>query len=117
VAPSVFAANGAALLTCSGGLPVPGAACSLWGNGFGATNPPQQNGIPSGSTTLASTVGPCRLVLGGIEATVKYCGAAPGEIIYQIAFVFPAGITPSSGTLQATITVNGSTTAFAIPLN
>lgn len=116
-APSLFAASGATLLTCTGGAPGPGSACNLWGNGFGATSPPQQNGIPSSATVLAATVAPCRLFMSGVEATVKYCGAAPGLIIYQISFVFPSGVTANNGTVQAAITVNDTTAAFVISLN
>jgi uncharacterized protein (TIGR03437 family) len=104
-------------MTCSGGAPSPGAGCSLWANGLGSTKPPQQDGVPSGSTTTAVVAASCTLVLGGVSASVKYCGAAPGEIIYQLVFIFPAGVPSDGGTLPAILTVGDYAITFLISLH
>ena len=117
LAPSVFSASNSALMTCSGGAPSPGAGCSLWANGLGSTKPPQQDGVPSGSTTTAVVAASCTLVLGGVSASVKYCGAAPGEIIYQLVFIFPAGVPSDGGTLPAILTVGDYAITFLISLH
>jgi uncharacterized protein (TIGR03437 family) len=112
-APSAFTTNGvAAILTCQGGAPQAGAACTLWGNGFGPTNPPLVDGTPS---PLAYTTTPCTLTIGGVSATVTYCGTAPGLIIYQMNFVYPSGIQASGTTAQATIAINGNTGKIIVP--
>ena len=54
----------------------------------------------------------CALTIGGITARVTYCGAAPGEVIYQLNFVYPSGVTAGGGTEKATLTINGVTGNF-----
>lgn len=117
VAPAVFAANASVLISCSGSVAGAGTTCSLWANGLGATNPPQQDGVPNDINAPASTVAQCRLFLGGVEATVTYCGTAPGLLIYQINFVIPSGVTPATGDIPAVLTVGGLSTAFTISPN
>jgi uncharacterized protein (TIGR03437 family) len=114
-APSAFSAGGIAVLTCLNGVVRVGSLCSLWGNGFGPTQPPQQNGVPTPTTSLSPTAGSCSLVIGGVEATVRYCGGAPGSIIYQLTFTFPVGAAAGGGSAQAAITVNGTTGKFLVP--
>ena len=81
-APSVFA------VTCSA------ANCALWGNGFGPA--------PSG----------CKLTIGGVDAPVSYCGAAPGLLISQLNFVYPSDVTSRN----ASLTVSGVTSAVTLGL-
>jgi uncharacterized protein (TIGR03437 family) len=57
----------------------------------------------------------CQLTIGGQAATVQYCGAAPGEIIDQINFVYPAGVTSTTPYVEATLTINGVTGIFRVP--
>ena len=114
-APSVFSVNGTAVLTCTGSVPRAGSSCSLWGNGFGPTQPSQLDGVPASATTPAPTVKPCSLEVGSVDATVQYCGGAPGSLIYQLAFVYPSGVRANSGTTQAAVTVNGFTGNFLMP--
>jgi uncharacterized protein (TIGR03437 family) len=106
--PSVFAVDGIALLTCDDGSPQAGSACTLWGDGFGRTNPPQRDGKPSAADSLAPSATPCALTVGGLSAMVPYCGAAPGLIIDQISFIYPSGIAGDDATVPAEITIDGS---------
>jgi len=114
-APSVFAKDGVALLTCPGGAPQPGAVCTLWGNGFGPTNPPLVDGTPAPSKPLPWTSNTCTLSFGSINAKVDYCGAAPGLIIYQMNFVYPAGVVANGSTVTASITIDGNTGNIVLP--
>ena len=115
-APSVLTSDGVtALLTCPNGAPEPGAVCTLWGNGFGPTNPPLADGAPSPSATLARTTTPCALTIGSVAATVTYCGAAPGLIIYQMNFVYPSGVAVTGSTSPAAITINDHTGNIIVP--
>jgi len=108
-----------AFLNCLHGAPQPGDYCTLWGNGFGPTNPPLADGVPAPASPLSWTVNTCTLTIGGASATVTYCGAAPGEVIYQLNFVYPPGVVangvgPSAG---GTITINGNTGNLVIVVN
>jgi beta-glucosidase len=91
----------------------------LWANGLGPKNAPEQDGVGDGATTIngLSVIGgtaSCQLTIGGIAATVTYCGAAPGFIIDQLDFTYPAGIAPGAAVL-ATLTINGATGQFRLP--
>ena len=98
-----------------------GASYQLWANGLGPKNAPLANGMPAvynGSLDpLEVPGGPsaCQLTIGGQAATVQYCGAAPGEIIDQINFVYPAGVSTSSPYVEATLTIGGATGYFSVP--
>jgi uncharacterized protein (TIGR03437 family) len=102
--------------TCTDGLPQPGQYCTFWGNGFGLTNPPLTDGTPApvSPPPLLQTVNKCTLIIGGVTAQVTYCGAAPGEIIYQLNFVYPSGIKSVDGKAAATITIDGITGNFTL---
>jgi uncharacterized protein (TIGR03437 family) len=88
--------------------PQPGEYCTLWGNGFGPTNPPLTDGAPAPASSLLWTVNPCLLTIGGVPANVTYCGAAPSEVIYQLNFVYPSGVPVAICAVKATITINGN---------
>jgi len=98
----------------------PGGVYQLWGNGFGPKNSAQQDGVPAaytGSLTpLEVPGGPasCRLIIGGQGATVNYCGSAPGEIIDQLNFVYPASVSTASPYVDATLTINGVVGRFRV---
>ncbi|HUJ23255.1 MAG TPA: glycoside hydrolase family 3 C-terminal domain-containing protein [Bryobacteraceae bacterium] len=127
--PSMFLSeftNGVAWVTGSGCeatecIVKPGGVYQLWGNGFGPKNSAQKDGAPAvytGSlTALELPGGPaqCQLTVGGQTATVNYCGAAPGEIIDQLNFVYPSGVATSAAYVDATLTINGVTGTFRAP--
>jgi len=125
-APSAFItySNSAAILTCyDNNIVTAGAVCTLYGNGFGAKNSPSQDGVPAsvpagGSITGLEVPGSpasCQLSVGGIQAAVSYCGAAPGEVIDQMNFTYPAGVPVSTSPTYAFLTVNGISGYFLIP--
>ena len=118
--PGPYYGVGVAILTCPNGAPQPGAYCTLWGNGFGPTNPPLTDGTPAPVSPLPWTVNPCALTLGGMSARVTYCGAAPGEVIYQLNFVYPSGVAANAAGgdfASGTITINGNTGNLTIVVN
>jgi len=99
--------------------PQAGNTYELWANGLGPKNLAQQDGVGDGATNLndLSVVGgtaSCQLTIGGIAATVAYCGAAPGLISDQLNFTYPAGI-PSGPPVEAVLTINGATGRFWLP--
>jgi beta-glucosidase len=55
------------------------------------------------------------LTIDGQAATVAYCGAAPTEIIDQVAFTYPFGVSTGAPFVDAQLTVNGSTGHFRVP--
>jgi uncharacterized protein (TIGR03437 family) len=91
----------------------------LWANGLGPKNVPEQDGVGDGATNIndLSVVGgpaSCQLTIGGVAAAVTYCGAAPGEIIDQLNFQYPAGIPPGVP-VEATLSIGGATGTFWLP--
>ena len=48
------------------------------------------------------------MTIGGVAATVTYCGAAPGLINDQLNFTYPAGV-PSGAPVRAVLTVTNPT--------
>ena len=85
----------------------------LWANGLGPKNLAEQDGVGDGATNIndlsvVGGLGNCQLTIGGVTATVTYCGAAPGLISDQLNFTYPAGI-PSGAPVPAVLTVYNST--------
>ena len=96
-----------------------GGTYQLWANGLGPKQTAGQDGVGASGTSLndLTVVGGtanCQLKIGGIAATVTYCGAAPGEIIDQLNFVYPSGV-PSGAPVEAVLTVLGGTGRFRLP--
>ncbi|HEY1217778.1 MAG: family 16 glycosylhydrolase [Bryobacteraceae bacterium] len=97
-----------------------GSTYQLWANGLGPMASPLQDGVPA-PAALQMPGGPssCQLTIGGQPATVVYCGIAPGEIIDQVNFTYPAGVSTSSSGgavfVTAALTVNGVTGNFLVP--
>jgi len=112
-APSVFASDGVTIMECVNASP--GTVCTLWGNGFGAKNGTLHDGIPASATPYSlfdlQTAAACTLTVGGATAQVTYCGAAPGLVIDQLNFVYPAG----SSATDAVLTIGGVSGSFQIP--
>ena len=98
-----------------------GTVYQLWANGLGPKNAPEQDGVPAvytGSLTPLEVPGgtaACQLTIGGQAASVSYCGAAPGEIIDQLNFTYPSGVSTSSPYADAVLTINGATGRFRVP--
>ena len=91
-----------------------GAVCVLYGTGFGPGTTALQDGVPA--TGGFNTVNSCTLSIAGQPATVQYCGTAPGEVIDQLNFVYPVGVPPGTQPVIATLTVNGITGTFLVPV-
>ncbi len=116
-APGPFYSDYLPYISCPSVAPFqPNEYCTVWGNGFGPTNPPLGDGTlaPGSPPPLLWTVNTCAVTIGGAQAQVTYCGAAPGEIIYQLNFVYPAGVVSGGGKADSTITVNGNTWNFIL---
>ena len=114
---SLYGLNVAILSCPNAGLPQPGEYCTLWGNGFGPTNPPLTDGTPAPSSPLPWTTNTCSLTISGVSIQPQYCGAAPGEVIYQLNFQYPSGIAADPGNsavATGTLTINGSTGSLMI---
>jgi uncharacterized protein (TIGR03437 family) len=99
-----------------------GSVYQLWANGLGPKNAPEQDGVPvvfSGGSLdpLQVAGGPtsCQLTIGGLPATVLYCGAAPGEIIDQLNFMYPPGVPSTAPYAGAVLTINGAVGRFRVP--
>ncbi len=114
-APSAFALpDRRAILSCSGGRVQAGALCTLWGNGFGEKEESLKDGAPS-PLRIVNTKGRCTLTIEGVAATVQYCGAAPGLVIDQLNFVYPAAVASDFGEATATLTVGLVSARILIP--
>ncbi len=98
-----------------------GGVYQLWANALGPKGAGEKDGVPvqySGSLTPLEVAGgnaSCQLTIGGQAALVDYCGAAPGLIIDQVNFTYPAGVTSSTSYVDATLTINGVTGHFRVP--
>lgn len=99
----------------------PGATYQLWANGLGPKNALPHDGsaaLFSGSLQpleLAGGASACELHIGGQPATVTYCGAAPGQIIDQLNFIYPPGVPASKPYADAVLTIGGTTGRFRLP--
>ncbi len=127
--PSMFLedfTNGIAWMTGAGCVvaecsPLAGGTYQLWANGLGPKNAAELDGVPvvyNGSLTPLEVPGgnaSCQLTIGGQTAVVDYCGAAPDEIIDQVNFTYPTGVSSSTAYVEATLTINGVTGIFRVP--
>jgi uncharacterized protein (TIGR03118 family) len=109
VAPAFFLADAAghiAALHGSGALvsaaapAAPGEIISLYGTGFGTTNPPAVEGqVQSG---VAPVVAPPVITMSGSPATVLFAGLV-GTGLYQLNVVVPAGLADGDAAVVATV--------------
>jgi len=89
----------------------PGEVVVMFGNGFGATNPPVQNGQVI--TSPASLTGTPTISIGGTQATIVYSGlTATG--LYQFNVTVPA--TAADGDLPVTASIGGVTSPDGVLL-
>jgi uncharacterized protein (TIGR03437 family) len=106
-APSAYLdGNGMAIMNCDASR-----VCVIWGNGFGG--PAGSTGVPYPGA--AQTTATCKLTVGGVDAPIDYCGAAPGYVINQLNFHYPVGASISNGTASATLTVGDQSGTFLVP--
>lgn len=113
-APGVFYSAGAAQVT--GCTPKAGATCVMWGNGFGAVASKLSDGVPA-PPAVNPVTGGCTLTIGGAAAAVSYCGSAPGLVIDQLNFTYPAVVPGTGPTVPAVPTVNGASVNLVLPVN
>jgi beta-glucosidase len=93
-----------------------GSTYELLANGLGPKAQPQQDGVPAqGSSQVAGGPSACQLTIGGQSATVSYCGTASGQLIDQVNFTYPTGVSTASPYVSATLTINGVTGHFRVP--
>jgi len=95
----------------------PGDILSLFGTGFGPTNPVYQAGEVFSRTTLAPIRDPVRITVGGTTlaaADVLFSGAAPGSIsgLYQFNIRLPDA-TPD-GNVPISISIGGATSVTGV---
>ena len=85
-----------------------GNVLQMFATGDGMRTPPEIDGrLPS--TVLTKPVLPCSAAIGGLIATVTYCGAAPGlPGLFQINAKVPEGVAPG-GSLPVQVTVGSVT--------
>jgi uncharacterized protein (TIGR03437 family) len=95
-----------------------GGIVQLYMNGLGPTNNQPASGEPASSdaTKLATTKATPTVQIGGQSAQVFYSGLAPGfPGLYQVTVSVPSGI--STGTVPASVTINGKTATSGLPVN
>ena len=135
VAPAFFTFNGTSIAADFGGTanPVanpsvvstgkpakPGDIITLWGTGFGPTNPAVAPGaIDTGVANVTGSVG---VTIGGVALTssdILYAGLSPQSIsgLYQLNVRIPSGV--PNGDVPVTVTINGiaSQSGATIPIN
>jgi uncharacterized protein (TIGR03437 family) len=71
------------------------------------------DGTPATGASLASTA--CTLTINGQPAQVDYCGTAPYEVIDQLNFVYPSGLTVNGSPAVASLTIDGQAGWFEVP--
>jgi uncharacterized protein (TIGR03437 family) len=73
----------------------PGSVVVLWGTGEGVTTPPGVDGRLA-TDILPNPVATCAVEIGGLAATVEYCGAAPFNVagLFQINARIDPLVTP-----------------------
>jgi uncharacterized protein (TIGR03437 family) len=76
---------------------VVGETLQVYVTGMGSVTPAVADGAAPSSTTLSTVDDGVAIFVDGQQATVAFAGLAPGFAgLYQINFVVPSGITPSS---------------------
>jgi uncharacterized protein (TIGR03437 family) len=82
-----------------------GSTISIFATGLGQTNPQGQDGAITSGTPPTVTL-PVSVFIGGLQSTVVYAGAAPGEVqgIYQINARVPP-LAPSGATILISLQV------------
>jgi uncharacterized protein (TIGR03437 family) len=86
----------------------------IYGTGEGLTTPPGVDGRISG-TPLPAVILNCSATIGGVAATLNYCGEAPGATagLVQVNALIPESVTPG-GTVPVSITIGGVTSQAGV---
>jgi uncharacterized protein (TIGR03437 family) len=85
-----------------------GQVVQLFANGLGPLNNQPVSGDPASATTLATCKSTATVLIGSKNATVGFCGLAPGfPGLYQVNVTVPTGLTP--GTNSITLAIGGQT--------
>jgi len=95
--------------------PVPrGEYLFIYGTGEGLTNPPGLDGRIS-TTPLPTVNLACAATIGGQQATLNYCGEAPGFTagLVQVNALVPDSVTPGAA-VPVTISINGVTSQAGV---
>jgi uncharacterized protein (TIGR03437 family) len=92
-----------------------GSIVILWGTGEGVTSPPGVDGRPA-IDVVPQPVAAVSVSIGGLPASVKYAGAAPGEIpgLFQINVQIPAGV--PSGNVPVSVTIGSVVSQTGVTL-
>lgn len=78
----------------------PGESASLWGFGFGPSNPPAAAGTIAPVAPLAN---PVQVTIGGVAATVPYGGFVQGVGLYQVDVIVPDSLPDGDHDVVATV--------------
>jgi uncharacterized protein (TIGR03437 family) len=85
----------------------------IYANGLGPVSTPQSSGHAASLTELVSTNTMPTATIGGIPASVKFSGLAPGwEGLYQVNVEVPAGA--PTGTQTLTLSIGGQDTSVNV---
>jgi uncharacterized protein (TIGR03437 family) len=86
---------------------VPGETVTVYGTGFGATNPPRPDGFALPASPVYALVDTASVQVGGVTLPAAAAFALPGGIgIDAVQFVIASGL-PTATNAQLTLTVNG----------
>jgi uncharacterized protein (TIGR03437 family) len=86
---------------------VPGETVTVYGTGFGATNPPRPDGFALPATPVYALVDTASVQVSGVTLPAAAAFALPGAIgIDAVQFVIASGL-PTATNAQLTLTVNG----------
>jgi uncharacterized protein (TIGR03437 family) len=111
------ALNVASLTLNSANTPAaPDSEVSFWGTGEGATNPPGVDGRLAVSI-IPTPVASCAVLVGGVPATVEYCGAAPFSVpgLFQITARLAAG-TPTGDAVPVSVAIGAAASQAGVTI-
>jgi len=95
----------------------PGETITMYGTGFGATNPAITAGSPAPANSLSLVTAAVSATIGGRPATVLFAGLAPGFVgQYQLVIRVPDGIPAGQQPLVVTAGGVSSQSGVTLPL-
>lgn len=79
----------------------------FYGTGLGPVNHTPATGAPAPSSPLAQTIANATVTIGGVPATVSYCGLSPSYVgLYQVDVQVPANA-PTGSAVAVILTIGG----------